>query len=351
MKKLLIILIILLLTACTQTQDYKVPENITYDNDLITWDAIKDAISYKVILNDEETLLDESSFNVSNLPNGEYNILVYAIYEDNTEVFSPFSFTIHRNYTRPMNLSISDHILSFDSSYLTAYQLFINDILITTFNTTSIDLSTYTELYNTYNIKVVAIYDGLVYPSETLIYNTHIKLDLDQEMTYELRSSEEISFDFDHLDQIIRIEKNQTIIADTLYSATTTSLIFDQDLFFYPSYGINTYEVYTNSGYFLITITVIETERPHLYSSSSVNYQSGQDITLEFNLLGGSFIKVEGNDISNQDYTFDDELLIINDSYVESILESNPDRSTIILSYQLEKDQNSFTGLIFIYIN
>jgi len=351
MKKLLILLLILLLSACDQTQDYKVPENITYNNDLITWDSIQDAISYNVILNDEETLLDEPSFDVSNLPNGEYNILIYAIYEDNTEVFSPFSFTIHRNYTSPMNLSISDHILSFDSSYLTTYQLFIDDILITTFNTTSIDLSTYTQLYNTYDIKVVAIYDDTSYPSETLIYNTHIKLDLDQEMTYELRSSEEISFDFDHLDQIIRIEKNQTIIADTLYTATTTSLTFNKNLFFYPSYGINTYEVYTNSGYFLITITVIETDRPHLYSSSSVNYQSGQDITLEFNLLGGSFIKVEGNDISNQDYTFDDELLIINASYVESILESNPDRSTIILSYQLQKDQNSYTGLIFIYID
>jgi len=89
---------------------------------------------------------------------------------------------------------------------------------------------------------------------------------------------------------------------------------------------------------------------PHLFSDSSVKYQSGQDINLEFNLLGGRFIKADGNDISIEDYTFDNELLTIRASYIENILKPNPDRSTIIISYLLEKDQNSYIGLIFINI-
>jgi len=235
MKTVIITLFILVLSACTNAQVYEAPENIIYNNDLITWDAIQDAVSYKVILDDEETLLEESSFDVSHLLDGSYTISIYAIYIDNTEVFSSFNFTVNR-FT-PVNLSITNNILSFDSSELSTYELFIDEVLITTFNTPSIDLSDYIELFNNYNIQVVAIYDGISYPSEPIQLNTFTKLDLDQEITFELRSSNEISFDFESLDQILWIEMNETIIDETLYTSTSTSLTFNEELFFYPSYG------------------------------------------------------------------------------------------------------------------
>ena len=135
-----------------------------------------------------------------------------------------------------------------------------------------------------------------------------------------------------------------------LYELKDNTLIFSKDIFFYPSYGDNIFEVHTEEGYFLIKINVQELEKPHLYSSSTIYYESQTDSQLEFKLLGGSFVKLGGNDITDDDYYYQDPILTIKTSYIEDIITNNPDRKTIILSYQLEKNEDSYTGLIFIYI-
>ncbi len=352
MKKISILIFILFLYAC-EAPYYMAPVNINYAYDQITWDDLKNATSYRVIIDEEiyDIYDNQTHLDVSHLEDGTYDIVVIAYYKEHIERSSNFTFTIDRVYEAPSNITISNNILTFDSNYLTTYELYIDDVFITTFTSKSIDLSSYINIHQIYNIYVNAIYIDTPYTSETYTLNTHIKLDLDQHLDYELRSTTPLSFSFDALDTISYILKNNETLNVSLYTQDETSLTFDPQIFFYPSYGLNTFEVYTESGYFIITIEVIENQRPHLLSSSSITYIPQNDISLTFNLLGGTFVKLDGNNITSTDYIVDDGNVTINASFIENILLEQPDRKTIILSYQLQKEQNGYTGLIFIYID
>ena len=178
------------------------PEHIKYDNENITWDEIEDASSYQVIINDETYTLYDNTFDVSYLDDGTYDIIIFAIYDDDKQASSHFAFTITREYEAPTNLRFSHPILSFDSQRPTSYELYIDNELITTFDSTTIDISSYIEDNQVYEIKIHAIYNDEYYISDVFILDTHNKLDLDKELTYILKSSTELIFTFDELEEV-----------------------------------------------------------------------------------------------------------------------------------------------------
>ncbi|BCR35462.1 hypothetical protein [Mariniplasma anaerobium] len=351
MKRIIMLTILLfILVGCSTPIEYETASNIRIEDEIIKWDAVEDAISYEVTLNETLYTLSIPSYDISELINGSYTVRITIIYPEGYKKSIDYDFDISRLYQSPTDLLVDDYILSFTSTIPTTYELYINDILKTSFEETSIDISDYVVLNQDSNIKVNAIYESQDYMSDVYIFDGLIHLDMNQSLTYELRSSETIIVNFDQLDDLMYIKIDDEILADTLYSYTSTSITFDKDIFFYPSYGLNTYEVYTASGYFMITINVIETENPHLLSPNVLTYISLEDIELEFNLLGGTFAQLSGYLLETSDYTFEDGTLTIYASYIESILAENPDRENIAFSYQLQKNGNSYIGIIFIYL-
>lgn len=351
MKRIIITtLLLFILVGCSTPIEYKAASNIQIENEVITWDAVKDSISYEVTLNEVLYTLSIPSYDISELNNGSYTIRITIIYPEGYKKSIDYDFEISRLYQSPTNLNITDSILSFTSLIPTTYQLYIDDVLITTFEDTSIDISNYVVLNQTSSITVNAIYESQNYMSNVYIYDGQNNLDMNQSITYELRSSDTIVFNFDQLDDVLYIKINDKTLDNTLYTSTSTSITFDKDVFFYPSYGINIYEVYTSSGDFTITINVVETENPHLFSPSVLDYIPLEDIEIEFNLLGGTFAQLSGYSLESSDYLFEDGILTIYASYIESILAEEPDRENIAFSYQLQKDGNSFIGIIFIYL-
>jgi hypothetical protein len=343
-------LLLFILIGCSTPIEYNIATNIQIEDEMIKWDAVDEAISYEVKIDENVYTLSTPSFNISKLNNGSYTIRITIYYPEGYKKSIDYDFIISRLYQSPTNITIQNSILSFTSLIPTTYELYIDDVFITSFEETSIDISSYVTLNQDSNINVNAIYESQNYMSDVYVYDGQIHLDMDQSLTYELRSSDTIVFNFDQLDAVLSIEIDEEILEDTLYTFDSSSIIFDKDIFFYPSYGLNVYTVYTDSGYFTISITVVETENPHLFSPSTIEYISLEDVQLEFNLLGGTFAQLSGYLLESSDYSFDDGILTIYASYIEDIIAQEPDRENIVFSYQLQKDGNSYIGLIFIYL-
>ncbi len=351
MKKLTVfILLLFILIGCSTPIEYESASNIRIENDTLKWDAVKDALSYEIIFDDMQYTLSIPSYDISQLNNGSYTVRISIIYPEGLKKSIDYSFNISRDYQKPTNLTLEDYILSFTSLIPTTYKLYVDGMYKTTFEETSIDLSEYLNINEGSTINVIAIYESEEYISDTYVFDGRIYLDMNQTLTYELRSSDTIIVNFDHLDTILFIKINGQTLDNALYTATSTSIIFDKDIFFYPSYGLNIYEVYTDSGYFTITINVVETENPHLLSSNVLTFIPSEDLELEFNLLGGTFVQLSGYMLESSDYRFENGTLTIYASYIESLLDEDPDKENIAFSYQLQKDGNSFVGIIFIYL-
>jgi hypothetical protein len=143
--------------------------------------------------------------------------------------------------------------------------------------------------------------------------------------------------------------KNQ-VIENNLYSITNDMLTVEHDAFHPDELGIHTLVLLTPNGYITVMIDVIDPFNPIILSDDSMIYTPDVDMIFQFDLHGGSFVGLSGNDITTSDYVFLDNELIIYASFIEKILDDNPSRETVILVYQLTKNSNIFMGFIFINI-
>ena len=69
---------------------------------------------------------------------------------------------------------------------------------------------------------------------------------------------------------------------------------------------------------------------------------------ITFESVGYRFKGVMGYDIASTDYTYSDNILMIKASYLKLAFESNPERTSLILSYTFEKDNLTHLGFITI---
>lgn len=100
-----------------------------------------------------------------------------------------------------------------------------------------------------------------------------------------------------------------------------------------------------------IEIEIIDDRIPQLASENEVIFQSGTNINLVFELYGGSVVQLNGNNISEIDYTIDGNSVIINTSFIDELLVSDPLRERVIISYYLENKGFITIGYLFIETN
>lgn len=105
--------------------------------------------------------------------------------------------------------------------------------------------------------------------------------------------------------------------------------------------------ILTDQGKVHLDIRFTDSEAPHFISHTTFTYNY-EDILLLFEPLNGEFISLSGNNITENDYNLMDNQLTIKHDYIDSILDENPDRNTIILGYQFALDGDITIGYLFI---
>jgi len=112
--------------------------------------------------------------------------------------------------------------------------------------------------------------------------------------------------------------------------------------------GDYTFTIETTRGLISLDLALTDNPKPHIVSSGSLTHEPGQDIVLQIEDLGGTMGPLSGSDIDSDDYHYDSPLLTIDASFIDAIKENEPDRSTVILGYTLQYEDENVIGYIFI---
>jgi hypothetical protein len=356
MHKLILVLILTLtLIGCSENIDIvSYPQNIRYQEETVLWDAVDGTSSYTIKVNDETYEVTTPSFSIEGLPNGTYDIRIRSQKDDNLSYYSPvLNIIINRTYDTFEYVSLIEDMLAWpEIPGVSSYEIYHGSQLLTTTPYNSVDLSTLDLFVNQlYLLHVIARYPSqdIVY-SDSIIYHTYVDLNIHIETTFDHNHIENLFFNLDEQFPIHDVLYGQNLIASNLYHYEENTLILEHDAFHPNSEGIHEIHILTPAGFIKVSITVINEANPELLSEDTINYQD-ENMSFTFDLHGGTFVGLSGNDITSDDYTFDGETLTVNASYIEALLQENPLRQTVILVYQLSKNNNVSMGFIFINIS
>ncbi len=108
-----------------------------------------------------------------------------------------------------------------------------------------------------------------------------------------------------------------------------------------------TFYIFTADGYYPCEVNKVDLEVPSIYSESTVTFAS-MDLYFQFNFAGGEFVEISGSDISSSDYELIGNTLVVEKEFIQDLFDSNSERDTVILSYQLKTDDDIIIGYLFI---
>ena len=109
------------------------------------------------------------------------------------------------------------------------------------------------------------------------------------------------------------------------------------------------YEVwlYNGEGIYLMNLNVIDEE---FDGELDKTYIPGRNVIFNFDMEGKEFLSISGNDITEDDYTFNSGVLTIKYSYIERLLQDNPTRERIILDFRLKSGDDTLINYLVINI-
>ncbi len=345
-----IFLLILLLTGCRKKEEeiiFDVPTNIVQNGEILTWDSVEDATYYSVMIGLNEQTTIETSISLLSFENGSYDVQVRAYNKSEHSIYSDtITIVIKRDYDIPQELSFDDGLISWSSLVdSTSYTLNINGETIEVFDT-SYNLSV---VQNTiYEISIKANYQsGSSVFSETLYVHTFSTADT----VYDTDFNRLLPIG---LDVILADEISiEAFFVDGEYQPLSyitkdhEKLQFNGDWLTILSPGTYTFTLITLTSRIDINVTVYEDNNPTMLSSNTVIY-NGEDMSFAFELFGGEISSLSGQDITSDDYSITEDQITIYSSFIDGILNDNPDRETVIFSYTIRKDEDIKIGYIFI---
>jgi hypothetical protein len=353
-KLLLSLVLILSLIGCSENQDIlSYPKNIRYNDEYVLWDEVEGAISYTIKINENTYDVTSPSFNINGLPNGTYDIRVRSQKDESISYYSPvLNITIDRTFQSFNYVALIDGMISWPViPGVSTYEIYHGEELIASTIYNSVDLtSIHLEENKLYHLHVVGKYpsEDVVY-SDSVIYHTYSNLNITIETTFDHSHIENLHFSLSEEFPIDYILYGQELISSSLYHYENNTLILEHDAFHPNQEGIHYIYILTSQGFVTLKINVINEMNPELYSQNTIDYLD-QDLIFTFELNGGTFVGLSGYDIHLDDYTFINQELIIKSTYVERLVQENADLSTLILIYQLSKNNQVSMGFIFINI-
>ena len=347
MKKLFVCLIfLLLLSACSAEQSLNTPTNLRVEDRTLYWDEVENATGYYVLIN--EKIFTSSTNSYYFLEDGTYKVKICAKAEGYKNSLYSELFTFTLEYQSPTNIVITNNLISWDE---------LSDIK---YYVISIDNITYQTVDNSYPllfleedrifcIKVKAVYlnNQESKYSNIINHSTYYDVIASEKFFFNKNTNDLVEVDFsEHSFEIDNIKDANNKIVDEIV-LTDNKILFSNSYLKSLDYGLNVFSVITTEGKGVLEIVIYDDRRPLMISSNSLVFD-GNDVMLEFEVYDGSIVSIFGNDISEDDYVVDGNLLIISSAFIQGKFEENFDRKNLILGYHLSANTNEVIGYIFI---
>lgn len=334
-------ILLLILMGCSNQSQLEPPTNFRYEAGFLYWTEIKGAEHYVLEINGTNKLAYNNKFELKDYGTGNYSARIASFSKGNLSSFTPhIQFELIQSESLT-GLTITKNTITWDNIPNLGYLVTITDSM------TDQIVVTQPMFQNSYN------YSGL----EDGLYDIEIKALLD---TTEITSTT-IRFEkgrFTYIrsaglildqDNIISLNiNNQALVLDEDYSVDEFGIIIESDWIdaLEDGFVLKTTEDET-TVYRYVEIQTIGI--PAIVSSSNATYQ-GIDLVFTFNLKGGSFQGLGGNNIAFEDYTFNNNTLTIYASYIDEVIALDTSRKMLILTYVLQNDPHVVIGYLFISI-
>jgi hypothetical protein len=115
-KQFILIVFVLLLTACVkQVTPIAPPSNISYQDELLTWDGVPEATGYQCLIGRFVYEVSTAEFDTSELLAGSHDVKIITLKESEySEPSEKYTFTIIRDLVAPSNIRIDGTTLLWD---------------------------------------------------------------------------------------------------------------------------------------------------------------------------------------------------------------------------------------------
>ncbi|MGB3997431.1 MAG: hypothetical protein WBL36_03085 [Bacilli bacterium] len=347
MKRIVVLFLLMMIAICGCADKLKPPDNITFDGDVLSWDAVKGADSYRIIIEDEIYSTTETTYDLTFLADGAYDVYLCALKGNQASPYSDqIRIIIKRSLTVNMRVTGGNVVWDEIESAL-SYVFYVDGVETETIDTESVPVSGLNlETNKIYMFQVKAVFANNASPLSSSYYHHTYETVLDLEaVEIKLPEKKALSMDFAGAEIVAAVAGNQVF---ENYVIQDGKLEIPYAEFQGKKPGNYQYLFFTEDTAYWLPVTVAPVDRPYIISNTVIDYQPGMDIVLLVELAGGSFNGLMGNEISADDYQFLDSRIIINHAYIDRMIAKKPDRKTLVLLYTLKKDNTNIIGDIFI---
>ena len=142
---------------------------------------------------------------------------------------------------------------------------------------------------------------------------------------------------------------NEVEVSSDNYQLVDRHLRFHKDYLQTLDIGIHLFTVSLgNLGSFVVTVNIINTILPYIVTHNTTTQAPTKDLVFQYELFGGVFLTLSGNDITSNDYIINENVVTIKTSFIDAYFEAHPELQTLSLKYDLQKDDQFVFGYIFI---
>lgn len=247
----------------------------------------------------------------------------------------------------PKNLVFSEDTLTFDAvDHATSYLILADDFSVTT----QTNSYTFTGA-GTYRVRVIAKADGYLDSLFSSQIEVVIQTDPGDPTPTRLDAPTNLEFSENTLTfDAVEHATNYKIIGDNIDVVVTTNhYTFTTD-------GVHRVSIIAQaSGYKdslfseeIEVIVVFEDSKPFVISTNGLTTNFESDIIITFESVGFTFKGLNGYEVTQSNYTYQNDVLTIDIEYIESVFDNNPERDSLIFSYTFEKETQTHLGFITI---
>lgn len=353
-KILILLLLVFVLYGCKPEAltRLETPTNLRYENYEVHFDAVENAEMYILEVNGVTHELTDTMFELPMISTYDVRVKSRAEGYQDSYYTEMLNFTVEFDFVSPSNINLIDGILFWDPVPNALSYLINVDGLTYSTSDTSMEISLYSSIQKEIKIRSiyrlgVSDYSIPIYASSEITVLSSVTKNYSTLSTFDLEVKS-----FENNPSVMSIRN----IADELVDLSNI-LIANNKIFFKSSFlqsqltGLHIYIIETNFGYHQVKINITNTDRPYMISGSEILTDFKEDVTIEFELFGGNFLSMSGNDISVYEYTISGNKVTIDKEFMVSQFIKVPSRTTLILGYTLESGDNVVIGYIFIKAN
>jgi len=327
------------------------PDGLELDEDeLLTWNVFSPDATYVVEIDGVEHAVTGASFDMSSYPDAVYLVRVKMILGVRQSDYSDdYTFTIRNHPEIPWNLRIEEIALRWDEpDGAIGYRLDINgetiDVPSPWFYLDGMELNAL------FTFTVRALYEGEIVsaPAAPFYYHTYHVSVGSASVSYNKNAPADAVSDFSEETWTFEGVLCEGVpVPETDYAFTGGFLTLMEGFLSEFPYGAYEYLVLTSEGSLTLSLQVVDDRQPYMISSNQITF-TGSDIVLTFEVYDGMVVGLSGNDIAATDYLIDGNTVTISAVYVALKFAENPERTVLILGYNVSANDYVSIGYVFI---